>query len=123
MLHVGAGRSNVLRRLLVDAGVGCDERLSRLALYPAHSEEKRRVDGVLARKMGLGSLCYWAVRPGVSSVKGSGATCTGAQPVYTEDRQCEPGCIRSRSTQESSGAGDAGGWLACRKERTHVPPL
>lgn len=55
----GAGRSDALRRFLVDEGAGRDERFWRLAqalsaLYPAHSEEKRWVDGVLARKKGLG---------------------------------------------------------------------
>jgi len=59
MLLFGAGRSDALRRFLVDEGVGRDERLWRLAqalsaLYPTHSEEKRWVDGVLARKKGLG---------------------------------------------------------------------
>jgi len=59
MLLFGAGRSDALRRLLVEEGVGRDERLWRLAqalsaLYPVHSEEKRWVDGVLARKKGLG---------------------------------------------------------------------
>jgi len=48
-----------VKRLLVDQGVGRDARLWRLAqafsaLYPANSEEKRWVDGVLARKKGLG---------------------------------------------------------------------
>jgi len=43
----------------VDEGVGRDERFWRLAqafsaLYPKSSDEKRWVDGVLARKKGLG---------------------------------------------------------------------
>jgi adenine-specific DNA methylase len=59
MLLFAAGRSEALKRFLVDDGVGHDERFWRLsqalsALYPATSNEKRWVDGVLARKKGLG---------------------------------------------------------------------
>lgn len=59
MLLFAAGRSNALKRYLVDEGIGKDERFWRLAqalsaLYPSHSDEKRWVDGVLARKKGLG---------------------------------------------------------------------
>lgn len=59
MLLFGEGRSEALRRLLVDDGVGRDERFWRLAnalsaLYLPSSQEKRWVDGVLARKKGLG---------------------------------------------------------------------
>lgn len=59
MLLFGAGRSEAVKRFLVDDGVGNDERFWRLAnalsaLYPTGSEEKRWVDGVLARKKGLG---------------------------------------------------------------------
>lgn len=59
MILFAAGRSEALRRFLVDEGVGRDDRLWRLAqalsaLYPATAEEKRWVDGVLARKKGLG---------------------------------------------------------------------
>lgn len=59
MLLFAAGRSEALKRLLVEAGVGRDPRFWRLAqalsaLYPPSSEEKRWVDGVLARKKGLG---------------------------------------------------------------------
>jgi len=59
MILFAAGRSEALRRFLVDEGVGRDERFWRLAqvlsyLYPPASEEKRWVDGVLARKKGLG---------------------------------------------------------------------
>ncbi|OAB62776.1 adenine-specific DNA methylase [Leptolyngbya valderiana BDU 20041] len=54
-----AGRSEALKRFLVDEGVGQDPRFWTLtnalsALYPSNSEEKRWVDGVLARKKGLG---------------------------------------------------------------------
>jgi len=43
----------------VDEGVGRDQRFWRLAqafsaLYPSGTDEKRWVDGVLARKKGLG---------------------------------------------------------------------
>lgn len=59
MILFAAGRSDALRRFLVDEGVGKDDRLWRLAqallaLYPTGSDEKRWVDGVLARKRALG---------------------------------------------------------------------
>ena len=59
MLLFADGRSDTLRRFLVDDGVGKNPRFWKLAdclskLYPAHTDEKRWVDGVLARKRGLG---------------------------------------------------------------------
>ena len=59
MLLFGAGRSTALRRFLVDDGIGKEERFWRLAqalsaLYPSTSNEKRWIDGVLAKKKGLG---------------------------------------------------------------------
>jgi adenine-specific DNA methylase len=59
MLLFSTGRGEALRRFLVDDGVGKDGRFWRLAdslnkLYPASSEERRWVEGVLARKKGLG---------------------------------------------------------------------
>lgn len=59
MILFGAGRGEALKRFLVDDGVGRDGRFWRLAqafsaLYPALTDEKRWVDGVLARKKGLG---------------------------------------------------------------------
>ena len=59
MILFAAGRSEALRRFLVEEGVGRDGRFWTLAqalsaLYPAGSDEKRWVDGVLARKKGLG---------------------------------------------------------------------
>ncbi len=59
MLLFGAGRSAALKRFLMDDGIGKEERFWRLAqalsaLYPSNSEEKRWIDGVLARKKGLG---------------------------------------------------------------------
>jgi len=59
MLLFGVGRSEALKRFLVEEGVGSDARFWRLAqalsaLYPNPSDEKRWVDGVLARKKGLG---------------------------------------------------------------------
>lgn len=59
MLLFGTGRSEALKRLLVEEGVGHQATFWKLsqslsALYPAGSEEKRWVDGVLARKKGLG---------------------------------------------------------------------
>jgi adenine-specific DNA methylase len=59
MILFAAGRSEALKRFLVDDGVGSDKRFWTLAqslsaLYPASTDEKRWVDGVLARKKGLG---------------------------------------------------------------------
>ncbi len=46
MLLFAAGRSNALKRYLVDEGIGKDERFWSLAqvlsaLYPSHTDEKR----------------------------------------------------------------------------------
>ena len=59
MILFAASRGEALRRFLVEEGVGRDERFWRLAqvlsfLYPKTSDEKRWIDGVLARKKGLG---------------------------------------------------------------------
>jgi hypothetical protein len=59
MVLFAAGRGEAPKRFLVEEGVGRDTRFWRLAqslsaLYPAGSEEKRWVDGVLGRKKGLG---------------------------------------------------------------------
>jgi hypothetical protein len=59
MLLFAKGRSDALKRFLVDDGVGKEARFWKLAqslsaLYPPGTEEKRWVDGVLARKKGLG---------------------------------------------------------------------
>ncbi|MFN5855840.1 MAG: DUF1156 domain-containing protein, partial [Pseudanabaenaceae cyanobacterium] len=59
MLLFNSGRSEALKRFLVDEGIGNDPRFWQLAqsfsaLYPAVTDEKRWVDGLLARKKGLG---------------------------------------------------------------------
>ena len=59
MILFAAGRSEAMKRFLVEEGAGRDARFWGLAqalsaLYPAHTDEKRWVDGVLARKKGLG---------------------------------------------------------------------
>jgi putative DNA methylase len=59
MILFAAGRSEALKRFLVEEGVGRDPRFWSLAqalsaLYPTWTTEKRWVDGVLARKKGLG---------------------------------------------------------------------
>lgn len=59
MILFGAGRGEALRRFLVDDSAGRDPRLWKLAqslaaLYPRGSDERRWVEGVLARKKGLG---------------------------------------------------------------------
>jgi putative DNA methylase len=59
MILFAAGRSEALKRFMVEEGAGNDQRFWRLAqalsaLYPKNSDEKRWVDGVLARKKGLG---------------------------------------------------------------------
>jgi len=52
-------RGEAMKRFLVEEGVGRNPLFWRLAqalsaLYPAGADEKRWVDGVLARKKGLG---------------------------------------------------------------------
>jgi putative DNA methylase len=59
MILFAAGRSEALKRFLVEEGVGRDQRFWSLAqalsaLYPTQTSEKRWIDGVLARKKGLG---------------------------------------------------------------------
>ncbi len=59
MILFGRGRGDALRSFLVDDGIGKDARFWKLAqslsaLYPPGTDEKRWVDGVLARKKGLG---------------------------------------------------------------------
>jgi putative DNA methylase len=59
MILFGAGRGEALKRFLVEEGVGQLAQFWKLAqalsaLYPAGTDEKRWVDGVLARKKGLG---------------------------------------------------------------------
>ena len=59
MILFGAGRGDAMRRFLAEEGIGKDERFWRLAqafsaLYPPNTDEKRWVDGVLARKKSLG---------------------------------------------------------------------
>jgi putative DNA methylase len=59
MILFAAGRGEALKRFIVEDGVGRDGKYWRLAqalsaLYPAGSDEKRWVDGVLARKKQFG---------------------------------------------------------------------
>lgn len=59
MILFGAGRGEALKRFLIEDGVGMDARFWRLAdalaaLYPRGTDERRWVEGVLARKKGLG---------------------------------------------------------------------
>jgi len=59
MILFAASRGEALKRFLVEEGVGRDQKFWKLAqalsaLYPSISDEKRWVDGVLARKKGLG---------------------------------------------------------------------
>jgi adenine-specific DNA methylase len=59
MILFAAGRGELLKRFVTEDGVGTDARFWKLAqsfsaLYPRGSDEKRWVDGVLARKKGLG---------------------------------------------------------------------
>lgn len=59
MLLFGAGRGEALKRFIVVEGIGKQPQFWKLAqslsaLYPRGSDEKRWVDGVLARKKGLG---------------------------------------------------------------------
>lgn len=59
LILFAAGRGEALNRFLVDEGVGQDQRFWRLsqalsALYPKGTDERRWVEGVLAKKKGLG---------------------------------------------------------------------
>ena len=59
MILFASGRSDALKRFLVEDGVGREPGLWKLAqalsaLYPPGTQEKRWIDGVLARKKGLG---------------------------------------------------------------------
>lgn len=59
MILFAANRGEALKRFLVEEGVGRDQKFWRLAdslsaLYPANSDERRWVQGVLAKKKGLG---------------------------------------------------------------------
>lgn len=59
MILFAAGRSEALKRFLVEEGIGADQRYWKLAqafsaLYPTGTDEKRWVAGVIARKKGLG---------------------------------------------------------------------
>jgi len=59
MILFAASRGEALKRFLVEDGVGRNPLYWRLAqalvaLYPAGTDEKRWVEGVLARKKGLG---------------------------------------------------------------------
>jgi putative DNA methylase len=59
MILFAAGRGEAVKRFLVTDGVGQDQRFWRLAqalsaLYPKGTDERRWVEGVLARKKGLG---------------------------------------------------------------------
>jgi hypothetical protein len=59
MILFATGRGEALKRMLVDDGAGNEARFWKLAqalsaLYPSQTDEKRWVDGVLARKKGLG---------------------------------------------------------------------
>ena len=54
-----SGRADALKRFIVEDGVGGDARFWKLAqslsaLYPPAGDEKRWVDGVLARKKSFG---------------------------------------------------------------------
>jgi hypothetical protein len=59
MLLFASGQADTLKRFLVEGAVGQQPNFWRLAqslssLYPTGSDERRWVDGVLARKRGLG---------------------------------------------------------------------
>src|SRR5271157_5936206 len=59
MILFAAGRNEALKRFLVTDGAGQDQRFWRLAqalsaLYPPGTDERRWVEGVMARKKGLG---------------------------------------------------------------------
>jgi len=58
-IHLALSARFVSERFLIEDGVGADARFWKLAqslsaLYPRAADEKRWVDGLLARKKGLG---------------------------------------------------------------------
>jgi uncharacterized protein (DUF433 family) len=70
MILFAANRSELLKRFLVEDGVGKDARFWKLAdnlnkLYPSGTEERRWEEGVLARKKGLG---FWSGRADNSAI-------------------------------------------------------
>jgi putative DNA methylase len=59
MILFAGGKSETMKRLLIEEGMGRNPLFWRLAqalsaLYPSGTEEKRWVDGVMAKKKGLG---------------------------------------------------------------------
>ena len=59
MILFGSGRGEAIKRFLEEEGVGRNPLFWSLgqalsSLYPAGTDEKRWVDGVMARKKGLG---------------------------------------------------------------------
>jgi ribA/ribD-fused uncharacterized protein len=59
MILFATGRGEALKRFLIEEGVGQDSKFWKLAqslsaLYPPGTDDKRWIDGVLARKKGLG---------------------------------------------------------------------
>jgi hypothetical protein len=71
MIGFATGRGEAVKRALVEDGAGRDQRYWELAqalpaLYPSQTEEKRWVDGVLARKESLGSRSAGDVRSAVA---------------------------------------------------------
>jgi hypothetical protein len=59
MILFGNGHSDGLKKFLIEDGIGKDQQFWKLAqalaaLYPTGSDEKRWIEGVLARKKGLG---------------------------------------------------------------------
>ena len=63
MILFAAGRGEALKQLFVNEGAGNDPRIWSLAqalsaLYPPTTDEKRWVDGLLARKKGLACIIH-----------------------------------------------------------------
>ena len=61
MILFAAGRSEAVKRFLVEDGAGTDARFWKLAqslsaLYPKDTDEKRWVDGVLAQEERAGAV-------------------------------------------------------------------
>lgn len=59
MILFAANRGELLKHFLIEEGIGKDARFWKLAdnlnkLYPSGTEERRWIEGVLARKKGLG---------------------------------------------------------------------
>lgn len=104
MILFAAGRAEAMKRFLVEEGAGNDPRFWKLAqslsaLYPNGTDEKRWVDGVLARKKGLGSEL--ALHPSSFPCGGVGRNARVRSKQRRDTPSCRPmarGLLANRPT-------------------------